>query len=315
MIVLYITAGPPDRTKGGITGTVVLGGRLSESKANRSSYINLGLGWQKLTDTPERLSDASICAMEDGFLLLGGHLRGEVTNSTHHYSIERQMWSQLSDVPTARTCAASVRFGPWVYVLGGMVLQDDGEWVPVDSCECLNTSEDTWTKLAPIKQGMMRPITAVIDEYIYVLFNDDRINKPTQQGSIRTLQRYNHISRSCSFMQPLPDSVGWTSGARAASVSGSMYVVGGDARLCEMYSPHSDSWTRLTPPGYDHLDAAVVEHNSKLMVLGGGCYIDEEMEGSNIVEEYDTDLDTWARSSYTMPVGLYNHCVIVCTRL
>ena len=169
-------------------------------------------------------------------MLLGGDCWDKVTNSTHHYSVERQTWSRLSHIPTARTDAGSVRFGQQVYVIGGMV-RPDGEWVPVDNCECLNISEDKWTKLPPLEQGMMHPITAVINEYIYMLFSDDDTNKATQRGSTKTLQRYHHISGSCSFMQPLLDSVGRTSGARATSVSSDMYVVGGEGRLCEKYSP------------------------------------------------------------------------------
>ena len=300
---LYVTAGD-------ITALLLLGGYLSKTEVNYSSYVHLGLGWQKLTGTPEGLVGASVCATEDGFLLLGGRYLYEVTNSTHHYSVERQTWRRFSDMPTARSYAGSVRLGQRVYVIGGAVLRD-GKLVPVDSCECLNTSEDTWTKLAPMEQGMLSPITAVIDEYIYVLFNDDEANKASQRGST-TLQRYHHISGCWSFMQPLPDSVGRTYGARAASISGSMYVVGGDGSLCEKYSPHTDSWTRLTRPGYQHHYGAVAVCNSTLMLLGGTYVRDGKVVYSDIVEQYDTDHDTWAvANSHTLPVRLMLHHVIV----
>ena len=129
-------------------------------------------------------------------------------------------------MPTARSGVSSMSLGEDIFVIGGAVSRD-GEWVPVDNVECVSINENKWTILKHMLQGMFFPITTVIDNYIYVLFNDDDDNKVTQQGSIRTLQRYHHISQRWSSVNPLPDSVSWTVGAQGTRTGGSMYVVGG----------------------------------------------------------------------------------------
>ena len=83
---------------------------------------------------------------------------------------------------------------------------------------------------------------------------------------------------------------------------------GGDGKLCEKCIPHLDY---SHPPSYPHHLGSVVEYNNKLVLLGSDCdYSNDELNGSNIVEECDICQDKWT-VSYSMPVGLLGHHVVV----
>ncbi len=296
---------------------MLVGGHPDDSHISVDCFIRAGLGWQRLTTTPERQWSAAVCGVgTDGFVVVGGHDGGRINKHghCHQYSVATGEWARRADMPTPRYSAGCVSDGCKVWVMGGDVSESE-DVVPSDACEVLDLSTGVWARLPRMLQAVYRPIVCLLDRTVLVLFNDTKYNAAAMRAGVRTLQALPCDGRGGAWgeRRPLPDSVGRTYGASAAACGGRMYVVGGPDRLCERYDPTTDSWTHLTPPPRVHFDGAVAAMAGGRLVLAGG---DEnptgDWAGGDTVDEYDVHTDTWTTAPYRLPVKVYLHGLVVC---
>ena len=139
----------------------------------------------------------------------------------------------------------------------------------------------------------------VIFILIYLFYNN-HINLPGQEAAVGSLQQLDW--GSWRLRRAWPGGRGSTAGARAVGLGHYLYVVGGESRLCERYSPSTDTWVQLTQPVGCHSLGAVVVWGNTLLLLGG----DERRDGvwviGDEVEQYNIQDDTWSVCDWKLPV-------------
>ena len=93
-------------------------------------------------------------------------------------------------------------------------------------------------------------------------------------------------------------------GINMTSFDGKLYVAGHE--VFAWYTPATDTWVQGKQPNKRHIYGSLVPFNKKLLLLGGSCY-----NGTDEVEEFDFECETWAISTWKMPAQLFNHHALV----
>ena len=173
---------------------------------------------------------------------------------------------------------------------------------------CLDFKSGTWTGYPDLLQGVVWPVVGCIDKSVFVVFKTNSKSKNERRGSEISLQCLQTATASPSweFKTPLPDSVTKTSGTRAVTVAGQLYLLGGDDRLCLRYDPTADGWTILAQSPQPYRGGAALVTNNKIIICGGR----KDNVGTDSIEEYDPSTNTWTLLPVKLPVPLYLHGII-----
>ena len=135
---------------------------------------------------------------------------------------------------------------------------------------------------------------ADIDESVYVLDPDTM-----------KLLHLDVNEKNWSTRAPCP----WGEGSvmSMASSRDKLFVAGGHERMCACYNITSDSWCMLQQPLQHHIFCALVHYDNKLLLLGG----EHLYSGTEEVEEYNADNDSWSVCCFRMPGKLSDHYALV----
>ncbi|MEN8192033.1 MAG: kelch repeat-containing protein [Bacteroidota bacterium] len=202
-------------------------------------------------------------------------------------------WTQLADMPTARTCLSVETVNGKIYAIGGI----DGP-SPINAVEEYDPMTDTWVrkKRMPTNRGYFS--SSVVNGEIYSIGGYNPSTKAT-------VEKYNPITDTWTEKAPL-NIRRWGHGS--CTVNGKIYAIGGaygwpgtHKSSVEEYDPTADSWTNKTsmPTKRWMLSCSVV--NGKIYAIGG-CGVSNI--GTSAVEEYDPATDTWTTKS-PMPTARY----------
>ncbi|MGH2740501.1 MAG: Kelch repeat-containing protein [Actinomycetota bacterium] len=198
--------------------------------------------------------------------------------------IDDLTWKTLSPAPTARTEPTAVAQGELIYVMGGF--NGDGDTVP--TVEIFDTRIGRWRRGPDLPLGVNHPMSAVVDETVYVFGGHF---EGTKQTSDRVFALRNGRWSELGAM-PEPRAAGG-----AAVVDGNIYVVGGlsdegNAETTLILNTETDEWS--TAPGLavsrNHL--GVTSDGDRVFAIGGRFGF-----GLNLadVEAFDPETQTWER--------------------
>jgi hypothetical protein len=89
-------------------------------------------------------------------------------------------------------------------------------------------------------------------------------------------------------------------GASMTFHDGKLYLAG--PGIFAWYTAATDTWVQGQKPNKWHCYGSLVLHDSKLLLLGGSFH-----KGTDEVEEYDFDNETWSDCTWKLPVPLFHH--------
>ena len=90
------------------------------------------------------------------------------------------------------------------------------------------------------------------------------------------------------------------------SAQGKLFLAGGFDRVCGWYNMASNAWFMLQHPLKEHSYGALVDYDNTLLLLGGSF-----LDGTDEVEEYDIEGDSWSMCHFRMPAKLYDHYALL----
>ena len=235
----------------------------------------------------------SVCKTSDGFVITGG----ADSVSCMKYTSSTQSWHMMPDMPVTRHSHGSICVNETIYVLGGCT--EESEIDDDYTVDMLRSNENRWQIGPELPFGVNFPKVAEINESVYLL---DEITSQLLHLDVE--------NQTWSRRAPLPwKNPDWYyPGVSMTSARGQLYVAGGYFSICAYYRPFTDTWFFLQPTIQAHIYGSLVYHNDKLILLGGNFD-----GGTDDVEEYTIEDDSWSMCTYKMPQGLINHCALVLT--
>jgi hypothetical protein len=240
--------------------------------------------------------------------MCGGGWEKKVHNRCYDYVSKNKKWIKLVVMPTRRTRAQSVIIDNELYVIGGSDTKDQ----PLSTCESLDLKTYTWKKRPDMLFSLIRPLVGAVGDNDWVVMNTDDDNKQARTADgILALQCYSTTTCEWSLKQPLPGQVTDTIAARALVVGHSLFIVGGDYKVCTAYNTHTDTWTLLSKPKYDHKYGPAALYKGRMLLMGGRA----GWGGTNRIEEYSVDKDQWTDSDLPQIDSTwrmaFSHCVLL----
>ena len=214
------------------------------------------------------------------------------------YAEFEQAWMPRAPMSTPREGLAAAAVNGRIYALGGHTSGGGA----VGSMESYDPVANAWTARPSMPGGARAYMAAaVINNTIYVVggsntFGGDPLIPQT------TVEAYDAIGNTWTTKAPMLTA---RTGAAAAAVNGTVYVIGGDGfGTVEAYDPAGDSWSaRASIPGGGGSHAAVAL-NGLIYAVGGSPVT---------VKVYNPALDQWAiltQTSSTPPSGQFALAVL-----
>jgi N-acetylneuraminic acid mutarotase len=240
-----------------------------------------------------------------GFVASGGN-----SDRVDAYSVARNTWRRLPDLPLSVDHAAAASANGNVYVVGGY----GGDRAPLDTVFALGPDE-SWRQLAKMPDARAAAAAAIVRGKLYVVGGIDgrrglarvafvldlrtgrwgRIPGPSPRehlaaagGSTRVyavggrsagidtnttrVEAYNPATRRWTRLAPLPEARG---GTGATFLNGRVYSIGGERpegtiRSVYAYEPGTNRWRRLADLPTPRHGLGVVGYRGRVYVAAGG---------------------------------------------
>lgn len=250
------------------------------------------IGWERHADSPVARGEVAGTVV-DGTLLMAGGFRGVwgTTDAVDAYSVAKDVWIDLPDLPEARHHAAAASVDDRAYVTGGgsSVL----DWEPHDDAWVLIPDADRWQRIDALPEGRLGHDMVSFDGKLYVIGGDG------------------HTTRVLIY----DPETGWSTGAaqpgeerdhlKAVVVENEIWALGGridddPQPTVDVYDPMADEWTEgpELPEGMSAMAVGVLE--GRVHVVGGE---DPALLTGNAVKRHFSiapDEAEWERESDAM---------------
>jgi serine/threonine-protein kinase PknK len=210
-------------------------------------------------------------------------------------------WRSVNHLPEARSKAASVTLGKYIYFLGGLTGENGTD--PAlsqkvsDRVDRLEVASGTWSVGPPLPAECPKHHLAVttVGGKIYIL--GGYVGSHADVGGIRT-----------AASTWVLDDAGWRrladqpiarSGAAAQAIGTKIYVAGGGtdelSGVTDLYAydPAADRWVQLRSMTAPRSHVASCALGGRLVVAGGWTKNGSDVSTSAAAEMYDPASDTW----------------------
>jgi N-acetylneuraminic acid mutarotase len=132
-----------------------------------------------------------------------------------------------------------------IYVIGGVIYDDEGEAVVMDRVVMYDPAINSWQQMAAMPTARVCHSAAVLDGKIYVSGGFT-----TSRDLSDAFDAYDPVTNTCATFASLSEA---RADHASAAFNGRLYVFGGWAPggrmdLVEVYSPASNIWARAAEP-------------------------------------------------------------------
>ena len=249
-------------------GVYVIGGFTSDNQNSAivEMYNTTSNPWRTdITPLPVRLHHASSVSFQNRIYVVGGYT-GDSTpsNRLYIYDPKSNTLTQGAYTPTPRGSPNANVVNGKLYVIGGD-LNDQS----LSVVESYDPRANRWTIQSPMPTSRHHAASAVVGENVYVI--GGRLNSSYEGTDI--VEKYNPISDEWTTdLEPMPSK---RSGIGAATINGSIQVLGGERRQGtfdnnEGYDLSTSTWTMETPMPTARHGLGVTSIGDKIYVIGGG---------------------------------------------
>ena len=249
----------------------VVGGRLAGNQISTAfeRYDPATDTWETLASYPFPVWRATAAVADGKIFVFGGYqsinpFPFNPSNKVHAYDPTSNVWTQRTDMLSARGAAAAVALNGNIHLIGGganTALTTHHIYFPVS---------DSWTTEANLSQARSGLTANVLDGKIYAcggyFLSGGVISR-------NTMERYDPASGNWSFVNEMPIA---RLGLSSAVANGKLYVFGGETngavptKTLE-YRPTTDTWKQMVtiPEPVNFAGAAAV--NDTIYLMGGGA--------------------------------------------
>lgn len=258
------------------------------------------VGWERMEDMSTRRVAHASCAYDNSIYVFGGIDQNiNWYSSVEAYDITTNTWIEKAKLTIPSGFFSTGEIHGKIYVVGG-AYQGPTTGEGLNSNLEYDPEQDNWLSKenCPSKTGQMA--SCVLNDKLYV-FGGYIFPDYTPNELIRKVYTYKVSSDSWDSAASMPNT---HIEGDAIALNGKIYVIGGIwAYLQEdhiggkldMYDPATDTWTQLADmlvPVSRHVS---ISYNNKIYVFGGETedYIWGTYGGSNLIQEYDPNTDTW----------------------
>ena len=218
----------------------------------------------------------SVCQIPGGFMVSGGQ-----TNSLcAMFVLSTKSWKHLETLPAERYGHGSIFMKGRIYLFGGYVSGSKSS-----SVISLDLDGGKWNQEPDIPITVRYLVVACVDSSIF-LFDSCDSNQ---------LLQLDMMTKTWSIKAKPPQQEYWA--ACMISVNGQLLICGGNKAFGQ-YNPSTDTWTTGNAPTLPHSYGALVHHDQKVYLIGGG--------NEDHVEEYDLDTKAWSVCDVKLPKKLRN---------
>ena len=236
--------------------------------------------WRKLTPPPKYRIYASVCAVDDCLLLSGGVDDGVESRESYLYRVKYDVWNRVADMPGERCKHSSLAFGKTAYIFGGR----RGE----ATVPAFDVDKNEWTAVSPMPRAPgTSPVVVKNGIRAYVISSTSGVNEPAVPNHGFYMHVYDPVKDTWTRGPSPPGTVNHAYGSAAVSYKDSIYLVGGESKLCLAYDTRARSWTNLTPPPRVHQFGATVLIDGNIRIYGGS------KGRTDHAAQYDIDRDQW----------------------
>lgn len=238
----------------------------------------------------------SVCHTESKLIITGGYIDDELEPVADVYALDTlsMSWRSLPQMNFGRCRHMSVAEGDTVLVMGG----SNEEHGITESVEQLDMLTLRWSAKSRLPMHLRYPVLAKYDGQIY-LFGGLTVYA---EHSVETLA-YSLTLDKWRNCRDMPESCEY---GASATIGDSIYVVGGFTRVCLLFKPCQDQWTRLTQSLVERVDCAATPWADNRLLVCGGRHGDGGQQNDTI-EEYDIATDTWTMWHLKLPCNMSLH--------
>ncbi len=205
-------------------------------------------------------------------------------------------WNQETPLPNGKSSHTSEVINDMIYVIGG----HEGNGIPTDKLEILNTKTNTWSLGAPKNIPVLTAASAVIDGKIYVFGGLQNISQASSATNI--VEIYDPKSNSWSYGASMPNGI---YGSSAIAFDSKIYLIGGVTNTASflqniwVYDTKNNTWSVGANLPRLNAFSSVEIFGDKIYMIGGFTPSNGE-EGTTNVSIYDISANSWS-SGTPMP--------------
>jgi len=179
-----------------------------------------------------------------------------------------------------RSKHSSLAFGKTAYIFGGR----RGE----ATVPAFDVDKNEWTAVSPMPRAPgTSPVVVKNGIRAYVISSTSGVNEPAVPNHGFYMHVYDPVKDTWTRGPSPPGTVNHAYGSAAVSYKDSIYLVGGESKLCLAYDTRARSWTNLTPPPRVHQFGATVLIDGNIRIYGGS------KGRTDHAVQYDIDRDQW----------------------
>ncbi|NWL89547.1 hypothetical protein DMN77_18525 [Paenibacillus sp. 79R4] len=228
--------------------------------------------WVKKTDMPTARAGLSAVVYNNKVYVIGGYLDVgttlQRTNKVEVYDPSTDTWTEVANMPTARSWASAVTFNDKIYVFGGgkNANSNGTQNTALATVECYDPNTNEWTTKKDMPFTGNGAVAAVVQNKVYIFGGSDY---STGYGSI---YEYNPEQDKWSFK--MNSTV--RNGNGIAVINDKVYLLGGANNglvdifdTVEIYDPLTNTVSSMLSLTFSRTQNVSVSIGNDLYVIGG----------------------------------------------
>ena len=235
----------------------------------------------------EFTSKCSVCRIPHGFVITGGI----ESCLCVMFIASTKSWVRLQDILEKRQCHGSVCVNEVLYILGGYLGDYKEGHQYTNTVDSMVMKDGNWESGPNLPRNVKFPKVSNCDESVYLLDAEDS----------KKLFCLDVTTDAWHELAPLPADKR-CHGVSMTSANRLLLVAGGQHMICAWFNIDTNTWSTGKQPLQEHRYGSLTYHNGKFLLLGGHF-----KQGTDEVEMYDIEEDSWTLCTYKMPLKLRLH--------
>lgn len=245
---------------------------------------------------PSLVANPGTAVSGDSLYTVGGY-NAAYQNSLRKFDPATNTWTQLANLPTARTEMGVVAYQNKIYAIGGK------NALLSTKNECYDIATNTWTTLASMPMALNGCDATELNGLIYILGGSNGVT------STRFFS-YNPLTDTYASLDTFDIPRLY---ARLVTLNGFIYAIGGQkfttgyivCNNVDKYDPVTDTWTPVAPLPQPMVKSACAVTDGKIRSVGGSTAAFSYWVALNKHFVYDPVSNIWSADTL-VPYPVYN---------